>query len=141
MSAKSLFAVFAVAAVITPGFADVPDGHGGRTSPSTVLNKKTEQVVAPARACCNRPKTHKTGQVVTSPVELKSAGHLAWVSRANDPEPAMACSKRVPLAQVSYDSPADLKASGHVAVRDATTVRVGAKHCCTTPRCPMHPIS
>ena len=140
MLTKSFVAAFAIAAFVTPVRADVPDGHGGRTSPTGLLNKKAEAVAA-VHACCDKPNAHKARLVATRPAELKAMGHLSWVSRANDPKPAMACAKRVPVAPAAYRSSAEAKALGHLAGRSATTVTAGAQACCATPSCPMHPIS
>jgi hypothetical protein len=136
---KRFLAAFAVAALVAPVFGDVPDGHGGRTSVYG-LNSKTA-VVAPAHACCDKAGVHKGGQTATSPAELKASGHLAWVTRANDPKPAMACYKQWPAQPVAYKSPAELKAVGYLATTGAAATSVTTRACCATPHCPMRPIS
>jgi len=116
-------------------FADVPDGRGGRTSPQG-LNAKPAAVTAGARACCNKTKGNAGKQAVSAPAEVKGLGHLSWVSRVNDPTPAMACSKRDRAAQTTYGSPAELKARGHLASAAVPAV-AAVKGCCTDALCPM----
>ena len=133
MSTRSFLAVLAAAALVAPVSADISDGHGGRTSPH---GSPANEPAVTVHACC--PKAVPAArQVASSPAELKAMGHLAWVSRANDPIAAPACFKRVAHRPVQYRSPAELKASAHLAVRSAAATKATAGTCCESGRCPM----
>jgi hypothetical protein len=56
-------------------------------------------------------------QVATNSAELKALGHLAWVTRANDPKPAprACCNKKARLTTQSAANSAEVKAIGHLA--------------------------
>ena len=70
MSRKTFAVTFAVAALATvSSFADVPDGHGGRTA-AWKLNRP-DPVGAPVHACCAAP-TVDDKRIVSSPAELKA---------------------------------------------------------------------
>jgi hypothetical protein len=133
MSTKSYFATLAMAVLVMPVAADVPDGHGGRTSPQALSNNS----VAAPHFCCDKI-AGRARQMATNPAEMKALGHLAWVSRAGDPLPAMRCYKNVALAPTAYRSPAELKAYGHLAnVSAAAPAAREAAGCCDQMRCPM----
>jgi len=136
MTTKSVFASLTMVAFAATAFADVPDGRGGRTSPQG-LNAKPAAVTAAARACCNKMANNARRQAVSAPAEVKGLGHLSWVSRMNDPTPAMACSKRDRAAQATYGSPAELKARGHLASQAAVPAVAAVKGCCADALCPM----
>ena len=134
MSRNSVVAALAIAAVTVPAFADVPDGRGGRTAPWKL--SQPDAVAAPAHACCGAIAA-LTERTVSSPAELKALGHVAWVSRKDDPSGVSPCYKQVVYRPATYASPAELKALGHVAARDSSAAPSVTRTCCQTGRCPM----
>ena len=131
MRIKRVLAVLSIGAFVTPAFADMPDGHGGRTSPQAQMQAAQPQS---ARVCCQIRTDRAARQTVGSPAELKASGHLAWVARSDEPSILHACCKETRSNQVIYSSPAELKALGHVAPRHASGVSTSAvpesKTCC-----------
>jgi hypothetical protein len=85
---KSFLTTLAMAALVSPVLADIPDGHGGRTSPQA---PHTTAAPAPRHACCPTTGSSTPSQRVTSPAELKTLGHLAWVSRGDEPAATKVC--------------------------------------------------
>jgi hypothetical protein len=132
MSTKSFFTTLAMAVLVMPVAADVPDGHGGRTSPQAL----TSQSVPPAHSCCDKI-TGSHRRLTGNPAEVKALGHLAWMARSGDPVPAMRCYKHAPLVQTVYRSSAELKASGHLANTRAASTPSHTASCCDEMRCPM----
>jgi hypothetical protein len=133
---KRILTTLAMAALVGPALADIPDGHGGRTSPQAANH-------APATAarrhdCCARTKVSTPRLVVSSPAELKALGHLAWVSRGDEPVSSPACYKSTPVREVKYNSPAELKTLGHLASSAAPAAHTETKLCCGSASCPMH---
>ena len=115
-------AALLVAGMGTSAFADMPDGRGGRTAPqaSRVEARHAES----HRMCCRDAAALAAAKdVVGSPAELKARGHLAWVSRGDEPIPMLACCKRHASVQQEYASPAERKALGHLGTRDSKTIR------------------
>lgn len=77
MSIKSAVAILAFAALATPAFADIPDGHAGRTSPQAAAQKS-----GPApHACCPQAAAKAAAKEPASPAELKAIGEVAWAAR------------------------------------------------------------
>jgi hypothetical protein len=71
-------------------------------------------------------------QVATSPAEIKALGHLAWVTRANDPRPAppSCCNKKDGrITTQTAVSPSELKAIGYLAWAARANDPVPAPEC------------
>jgi hypothetical protein len=134
MSSKQIFIAAAVAALVTPSFADMPDGRHGRTSPQAAVVNGAD--VSPAKHCqraCPRRDVANSREIVTTPAEMKALGHLAWV-RTTAPRQETACNKKPIVRTVQYPSPAELKAVGHLARPDVAPP-AAEKACCEAGQC------
>jgi hypothetical protein len=134
MSIERFVAALGMAVVVAPVFADLPDGHGGRTAPQ---GSHTVVVASPSHACCDT-LAPPTTRIAAGPADVKARGHLAGIARADDPIPAMPCYKSRPTAPAVYTYSAELKATGHVAASSAAPhAPAVARGCCEQARCPM----
>lgn len=132
MSIRNIFAACAIAALGAPLLADIPDGHGGRTS----LQASPRPAVAiMAHACCPRTIVSTPPRPISA-AERKVIGEVAWDSRygAKTAE-TLACSRATSPARV-YSSPAELKAVGHLNRTPAAASTDGTR-CCDSGSCPM----
>jgi hypothetical protein len=131
MSLKHVIALLASAALVTPVFADVSDGRGGRTSPQASPGNAPPAPQACAAKAVAKPST----PVAASPAELKAVGEVASASRTKTAAvDTRACYKRLRVSAPVYASSAELKAVGHLG-RNAA---VAGAQCCESQACPMH---
>jgi hypothetical protein len=132
MSIKTVIAVLALATLVTPAFADMPDGHGGRTSPQA-----STQNVAPATRSCCPSAAGTTARTPTSPAEVKAMGEVAWAARTKKTATAeFPCYKKATVPAPVYASSAELKALGHMGQSTAAGATARAA-CCEAQACPM----
>jgi hypothetical protein len=132
MSSKQILVAAAVAALVTPSFADIPDGQGGRTSPQARVASASPASVKACQRACPRRAAVDPRDVATTPAEIKALGHLAWM-RTSAPRQEQPCNKKPAVRTVPYRSPAELKAAGYLARRDSTGA--ATQGCCEAGRC------
>jgi hypothetical protein len=137
MKTRSIAAVIAVTVAAGPLFADMPDGHGGRTSPQA----SPRAVAPPAHACCPQTTRVATNAQPLAPAERKAIGEVAWTSgHLTTLTGKVACYKMNARATTPYSSPAELKAVGHLDRSPAPT-RTASAPCCDSASCPMRKAS
>jgi hypothetical protein len=130
MSLKSVIATLALAALVTPAFADMSDGHGGRTSPQA----SADNTPTAPHACAAKAGAGASTVAATTPAELKAMGEVAWASRTKTADvDTRACYKRMPVSAPVYASSAELKTVGHLG-RNTT---IASARCCESQACPM----
>jgi hypothetical protein len=133
MKTRIRLATLALAALGTQLLADIPDGHGGRTSPQA----SPRRVEAPPHACCPpRQVFSATAARPAVPAERKTVGEVVWGSRhMTVVSETVPCFKMTRPEVQTYSSPAELKAIGHV--RRTAQAKRNNVHCCGAAFCPM----
>jgi hypothetical protein len=137
MSTRNIVAALVVAVSAGPLLADIPDGHGGRTSPQATPQAR---VMRTSHACCPRHVV-KPPAPPASPAEIKALGELAWNARhGTSANELIECYKMTSGPAPRYASSAEQKAIGH-ARRAAAPAKADSAQCCDSLACPMRSAS
>jgi len=132
MSTGKIVAVLVIAAVGSPVLADIPDGHGGRTSPQATPRAAVERL---AHGCCPRHVVAAPAPPA-SPAEVKAIGEIAYTSRYGvRTTETIACYKMAGPPAQTYASSAERKALGHTTRASVASKR--DSQCCGSAVCPM----